>query len=140
MKPRNHPHRVMLREARARSILAAMFLLLALLLLLFLPSPWNLVGALTSTVVFIVEVAFWNHRMRSHKIQTGRENLIGATGEVTEPCEPQGQIRVLGELWQARSTPAAGRGAHVRVLEVRGLTLLVAPTDERPTGDLSPGP
>jgi membrane protein implicated in regulation of membrane protease activity len=104
-----------------------MFLLLALLLLIFLPSPWNLIGALVSLVLFVLEVLYWQRRMRGRKVRTGIENLVGATGEVTERLAPVGQIRVLGELWEARSTSALDPGTAVRVVAVRGLTLDVEP-------------
>jgi membrane protein implicated in regulation of membrane protease activity len=104
-----------------------MFFVLALLLLLFLPSPWNLVGALVSLVLFVLEVAYWQRRMRSRKVQTGVENLVGATGEVTTPLEPRGQIRVHGELWEARSATPVEPGARVRVVAMDGLTLEVEP-------------
>ena len=104
-----------------------MFLLVALVVLIFLPSPWNLVAALVSGVLFALEVAYWYRRVRSEPVQTGAENLVGSVGEVVEPLMPVGQIRVLGELWQARAETELPRGSRVRVLAVRGLTLDVAP-------------
>lgn len=106
-----------------------MFLLLALVLLLFVPWPWNLVTALLSCFAFALEVAFWQRRIRGRKVQTGVENLVGATGEVIEPLTPRGQIRVLGELWQARAPSEVPRGAPVRVVKVDGLTLEVEPVE-----------
>jgi membrane-bound serine protease (ClpP class) len=106
-----------------------MFFLLAVVLLLFLPWPWNLVGAVASGVAFAFEVAYWQRQMRRRKVQTGVENLVGSTGEVTEPLAPTGQIRVLGELWTARATSELPRGARVRVLSVQGLMLEVEPAE-----------
>ena len=102
-----------------------MFLLLALLLLIFLPSPWNLVGAVVSGFLGILEVGYWHRRMRDRKVQTGAENLVGAIGEVTEALTPLGQIRVLGELWQARSSSDLPRGTSVRVVALNGLIVEV---------------
>jgi membrane-bound serine protease (ClpP class) len=65
--------------------------------------------------------------MRRQKVQTGVENLIGSTGEVSEPLAPVGQIRVLGELWEARASSELPRGTRVRVVAVDGLTLEVEP-------------
>jgi membrane-bound serine protease (ClpP class) len=100
-----------------------MLLLLALLLFIVLPSPWNVIGALASVAVGVFEIVYWQRRMRRHKVQTGVENLIGAIGEVTEPLAPSGQIRVLGELWQARSSSDVPTGSRVRVVALHGLTL-----------------
>jgi membrane protein implicated in regulation of membrane protease activity len=104
-----------------------MFLVLALLLLIFLPSPWNVGAAIASLVLFVVEVAYWQRRMRGRKVQTGVENLVGATGKVTTPLAPVGQIRVHGELWEARSPTPLDPGSRVRVVAVDGLTLEVSP-------------
>jgi membrane-bound serine protease (ClpP class) len=112
-----------------------MFLLLALVLLLFVPWPWNLVTALLSCFAFVGEVAFWQRRIRGRKVQTGVENLVGSVGEVTEPLTPLGQIRVLGELWQARAPSELPRGTPVRVVKVEGLTLAVEPVENGSAGD-----
>ena len=104
-----------------------MFLLLALLLLIFVPWPWNLVSALVSGVLGVAEVGYWQRRMRAHKVQTGVENLVGAVGKVVEPLAPVGQVRVLGELWEARSTRTVPSGTDVRVIAVNGLVLDVEP-------------
>jgi len=107
-----------------------MFLLLALLLVIFLPSPWNVIGGLASGLLGVLEVAYWQRRMRRAKVQTGIENLVGATGEATERLAPSGQIRVLGELWQARSSSELPPGSRVRVVALDGLTVEVEAADE----------
>jgi membrane protein implicated in regulation of membrane protease activity len=109
------------------------FFLLALLLLVFLPWPWNLVGALVSGGLGVAEVAYWQRRMRAQKVQTGVENLLGAVGKVAEPLAPVGQIRVQGELWEARSTRTVPAGTAVRVVAVNGLVLDVEPVPEDAT-------
>ncbi len=81
-----------------------MFVALALVLFLILPDPWNVVGGVLSLACGVVEITYWQRRMKRVKVTTGVENLIGAIGEVTAPLAPVGQIRVLGELWQARSS------------------------------------
>jgi membrane-bound serine protease (ClpP class) len=106
-----------------------MLLLLALLLLIFLPSPWNVIGGLATVSFGVFEVVYWQRRMRREKVQTGVENLVGATGEVTERLDPSGKIRVLGELWQAHSSSELPPGSRVRVVAVRGLTLEVETAD-----------
>jgi membrane-bound serine protease (ClpP class) len=102
-----------------------MFLLLALLLFIVLPSPWNVIGGLASLACIVLEVTFFQRRVRRRKVQTGVEQLVGATGEVTERLAPSGQIRVLGELWQARSSADLPPGSRVRVIALDGLTLEV---------------
>ena len=110
-----------------------MFLLIAFILFLVLPSPWNAIAGLASIVVGVFEVTYWQRRMRRGKVQTGVDQLVGATGEVTERLAPSGHIRVLGELWQARSSTELPPGSRVRVVAVHGLMLEVEAIDEEAT-------
>ena len=106
-----------------------MFLVLALVLVFALPSPWNVVGALASGALFLLEIGFWQRRVRRQKVVTGAENLVGATGEVTERLAPTGFVRVQGELWEARAGAELAPGARVRVTAIDGLTLEVESTE-----------
>ena len=111
-----------------------MFLVLAFLLLIFVPWPWGLAAALASVVLFVFEVVYWQRRMRHRKVRTGVEALVGATGEVTRELAPVGQIRVKGELWEARSSTPIEPGTQVRVVAVHGLTLEVTPGADASSG------
>jgi membrane protein implicated in regulation of membrane protease activity len=106
-----------------------MFLLLALVLLLALPDPWNVVAALAALAVWGLEVFYFYRRMRREKVVTGVENLVGAVGKAVEPLEPEGHVRVHGELWEARSPTPIDRGARVEVVAVEGLMLEVRPAE-----------
>ena len=107
-----------------------MFFLLALVLFIVLPSPANVIGGLVSLVLAVCEVAFWHRRGRRGNVETGVGNLVGETGEVTERLAPSGHIRVLGEIWQARSVSELPVGSRVRVVAVDGLMLDVEAVDE----------
>lgn len=118
-----------------------MFLVVTLVVLLFVPSPWNLIAALATGALFAFEVAYWHRRVRGQRVRTGAENLVGSVGEVVEPLMPVGQIRVLGELWQARSGAELRRGTLVRVLHVDDLMLEVeAATARSANGAAAQGP
>lgn len=57
----------------------------------------------------------------------GAERMIGERVLVVRDLDPEGQVKLRGELWRAHSISgpiAAGASAHV--VEVRGLTLRVA--------------
>lgn len=75
--------------------------------------------------------------------------LVGAQGVARGPLTPEGWVQLGAERWRAVATPGAapvGSGDRVRVLEVRGLTLVVEPLQraEDPRRALSraapPGP
>lgn len=99
-----------------------MLLLGAILLAVFvLPSPWGIIAVLVGALVEIGESAlfiWWSKRRRS---VTGAEALVGAKGVVATAT----QVRVVGELWNARSDDVLVPGAEVVVREVEGLTLVV---------------
>ncbi|HKB20576.1 MAG TPA: NfeD family protein [Gaiellaceae bacterium] len=104
-----------------------MFLILAFVLLIFLPSPWGLVAFTICLVLFVGELLFWNRTMRGRRKVVGAQTLVGQQAEVTAPCRPVGQVRIGGEIWEARCDAGVDTGETVRVVEVRGLTLLVEP-------------
>lgn len=70
-------------------------------------------------------------RSRKWKTATGKEELIGATGTVTEELKAgaEGMVRVHGELWRAVSSQPVPEGTSVQVTKVEGLKLYVEPTD-----------
>jgi len=108
------------------------FLLLALLLLLLLPEPWGVVAGLIALSLFGLEVFYFYRRMRGVKVVTGVENLVGAVGKAVEPLEPEGHVRVHGELWEARAPEAVPAGVRVRVVALDGLTLEVETAEKTP--------
>ncbi|NJE62417.1 nodulation protein NfeD [Thermococcus sp. 21S7] len=61
------------------------------------------------------------------KPEAGREEMVGAVGRVVEDLDPEGVVKVHGELWKAESRDGGDIpvGEKVRVVEVKGLTLIV---------------
>ena len=107
--------------------------------LMLVQSPWTGMGvslgaALGVAIPFAVIVIILARlvlRSRTWKPSTGREELVGEEGEVTEAVAPGnalGMVRVHGELWRAAAPgEEIPRGARVRVKKVDGLTLQVEP-------------
>ena len=54
---------------------------------------------------------------------------------MTAALAPVGQIRVLGELWEARSSSELPAGTRSASSRVDGLMLDVEPVDPSPNGD-----
>jgi membrane protein implicated in regulation of membrane protease activity len=99
-----------------------MLLLGAILLAIFvLPSPWGIVAVIAGGLIDIAEsLAFlkWSKRRRS---AVGVETLVGQRAVVLTPT----QVRVAGEIWEARADRPLVTGEEVVVRAVDGLTLLV---------------
>jgi|ERR1700730_11439444 len=106
-----------------------MLLLGAIVLAIFvLPFPWGIVAVVAGGLIDIAEsvvVLKWSHRRR---VVTGVEALFGQTALVTSPT----QVRVAGELWEARSADALVAGEEVQVTGVDGLTLRVSRPSRAP--------
>lgn len=104
-----------------------MLIIVAVILLLVLPDPWNVIVAAVLAVAWFGELYLWNRTVRGRKRVVGAQTLVGMIGEVREPCRPRGQVFVNGELWEARCEAGADPGTPVKVLAVMGLTLEVTP-------------
>jgi membrane-bound serine protease (ClpP class) len=60
------------------------------------------------------------------KIKTGKEALVGATGIAVSDLNPEGEIRVVGEFWQAKARNNwIKKGQEVEVVGMDGLFLIV---------------
>ena len=104
-----------------------MLIILAFVLLFLAPSPWSWIGFGVCIVLGVGELFLWNRKVRGRPPQTGAETLIGATGVAVTPCRPEGQVRLQGATWAARSRADVAAGAPVRVVGREELVLLVEP-------------
>jgi membrane protein implicated in regulation of membrane protease activity len=105
-----------------------LLVLAVLAAILWLPSPWGVLLVLAAALVEAAEVWFWIWWTRRRTSVVGSEALVGSVAVATTPLDPRGQVRVVGELWQARSEPGAGAGERVVIRAVEpDLTLVVTP-------------
>jgi membrane-bound serine protease (ClpP class) len=89
------------------------------------------VSSLTGAVFFAVLLVAL--RARRAPIAMGVESMLGKTGFARTALNPQGQVRLGGELWTAEleaGQPFLLQGAQVRVLRVEGLKLIVRGIDQ----------
>ena len=102
----------------------------AILLAIFvLPPAWRIPVVLAGGAIEVGESLFWIWLSKRRRPSVGVETLVGAPATVVTPCRPSGQVRVQGELWQARCDEGADPGAEVTVNAVDGLTLIVSRSD-----------
>lgn len=71
-------------------------------------------------------------KARAASVRTGRESMLGAPVEVLEGFEGDGHVMAFGELWQARASTPVSPGRTAEVVDVDGLTLVIAPIATRP--------
>ncbi len=93
----------------------------------FLKVSWPvLIVAAAIVLVFFMVVIRAVARAMRRPPATGVESLVGATGVVISPLDPQGQVRLHGETWRARTEEGELlKDEPVKVLRSEGLTLVV---------------
>jgi membrane-bound serine protease (ClpP class) len=65
--------------------------------------------------IFLITLAV---RAQMSKVRTGKEGLVGETGEARSVLDPEGKVFVHGELWDAEASEKIPKGTKVKVLEV----------------------
>ena len=99
-----------------------MLLLAGILLAVFVvPWPWGIVTVIAGGLLDVGESLAFMKWSRRRKAAVGVEALVGRTAVVATPT----QVRVAGELWEARSDAPLRIGETVVVRAVDGLTLVV---------------
>jgi membrane-bound serine protease (ClpP class) len=100
---------------------------------------WQLIALVTAASAgFLLLVLNFAMRARRRPVVSGREQLLGASGEIIADAEGGVLARIQGEVWKVRANAAAGeallkRGQMVKVIGMDGLVLAVEPA--RPEGD-----
>lgn len=96
---------------QAEAILAATFLVIALIMVL----------------IFYKAV-----QAQFRRVKTGKEALIGSKGIATTDIKPKGEIRVMGEFWEATAKDATiAAGQAVEVVSMEGVYLVVKPVEQK---------
>ncbi len=90
--------------------------------------PWALIIPLAlASALFVFFVVGMAIRARARPVVSGREEMVGAQGEVLEDFEHEGWARVHGENWRITSQVPLRRGQKARVVAMEGLVLKVEP-------------
>jgi len=86
--------------------------------------PYALIGGFAAaSAAFLLLVIGVVLKSRLRPVVSGREELIGAAGEVLEDFEREGWARVHSENWRVRAATPLKAGQRVRVAAIDGLTL-----------------
>jgi membrane-bound serine protease (ClpP class) len=96
-------------------------------------SGWVALAVAIPFAIIVIFLARLVIRSRTWKTSTGKEELVGEEGQVTQPLGTSGagMVFVHGELWRAVAPAGAvvPKGTRVRVAKVEGLLLHVEPVD-----------
>lgn len=85
-------------------------------------------SATAITSLFFLFVVGLGIKAQRRKVVTGKEALVGTTGEVIDLLSPSGTVKVQGEIWKAESLAGTiSSGEKVRIKEMKNLILYVEP-------------
>ena len=78
------------------------------------------------TALFFIWIIGVVIRAHKKKVTTGKEGLLLETGITTSNLDPEGMVRIHGELWSAESPEEKiTKGEKVKVIKVEGMKLFV---------------
>jgi membrane-bound serine protease (ClpP class) len=87
-----------------------------------------IVATVAMTTFFFVFLLGLGLKAQRRKPTTGQEGLIGGLGETIDQLNPDGTVRIHGELWNATSiTGKIPKNTAVRVVKIKDLRLTVEP-------------
>jgi membrane-bound serine protease (ClpP class) len=86
--------------------------------------PYTLIAGVTmASAAFLFLVVGMMLRNRMRPVVSGREYLVGASGEALEDISGEGWARVQGERWRVRADAPLRAGERLRITAVHGLVL-----------------
>ncbi|HIH97245.1 MAG TPA: hypothetical protein HA346_06010 [Thermoplasmata archaeon] len=108
---------------------------LILLIHYFMDLSWWVYGSIIVALAVVLTIKLYIFYPQFRKPRVGKEGMIGLLGKVVEPLVPEGQVRIEGEIWTAKSIEGKiDRGEDIKVVGSDGLKLLVCETKDEGSG------
>jgi membrane-bound serine protease (ClpP class) len=86
-----------------------------------------IIVALIAAIIF-----YFGVKAQFRRVKTGKEALIGSKGIATSDLKPKGEIRVMGEFWEATAKDTTITvGQTVEVVGMEGMFLVVKPAEQK---------
>ena len=96
------------------------------------PVEGSLAAALFIVALILALIFYEGVKAQFRRVKTGKEALIGAKGIATTDLKPKGEVRVVGEFWEAAAKDATiPAGQIVEVVSIDGVYLVVKPVEQK---------
>lgn len=76
-------------------------------------------------LVLILLLVYLMQKASKNRVVTGEAGMVGLEGKAETSLQPEGKVKVRGELWDAYSSVRIERGEPIKVVGVHGLRLEV---------------
>jgi membrane-bound serine protease (ClpP class) len=92
----------------------------------------TLAVTLTIVAVIMALIFYVGVKAQFKRVKTGKEALVGAKGIATTDLKPKGEVRVLGEFWEAITKDGEiTTGQAVEVVGMNGMFLVVKLAEQK---------
>ena len=82
--------------------------------------------------VIVAAIFYVGVKAQFRRVKTGKEALIGAKGIATSDLTPKGEVRVMGEFWEATIKDGEiATGQAVEVVGMDGMFLVVKSAEQK---------
>jgi len=88
-------------------------------------SYYIIVPVVLFSVGFFLTVSYFGLKAQRRKTISGTDSMIGQIAEAITDIDPEGKVRIFGEIWNAYSDEPIKKGEKVKILKVEGLKLKV---------------
>ena len=96
------------------------------------PVEGSIAAALFIVALILALIFYEGVKAQFRRVKTGKEALIGAKGIATTDLKPKGEVRVVGEFWEATAKDATiPAGQIVEVVSIDGVYLVVKPVEQK---------
>ncbi|MGA3290715.1 MAG: NfeD family protein [Candidatus Bathyarchaeia archaeon] len=97
-----------------------------------IPVEGSLAITLFVVALIIALIFYAGVKAQFRRVKTGKEALIGARGIVTSDLKPKGEVRVMGEFWEATAKDTTiATGQAVEVVSMEGVYLVVKLAEQK---------
>jgi membrane-bound serine protease (ClpP class) len=94
----------------------------------FFDMPWTIVVLAVFALFDFFEIWIWL-RWRKRRAVTGPEGIVGEKGVAVTDLDPEGMVRIRGQMWKARSGEPVPANNRVEVVAAIDLMLEVRPIE-----------
>ncbi len=92
----------------------------------FLRVSWQVIAGVTViTVLFVIFVIGMALKIQRKKPVTGAEGMIGEIGIAAEKINPEGRVKIHGEIWKAYSDETINKGRKITVISCDDKNLVI---------------